>query len=181
MSDTPENSRSEAASFLQRWSQRKRQQQQQTELVPEAHALPAVDPAVKTPVTGQELPDIEMLDENSEISMFMNEAVSEKLQRQVLRKIFHMEKFNVCDGLDDYAEDYSCFEPLGDVVTAFQRLQTEREELARKAGGEEASSAGLDDTQQSTTEPHVDSDETSTGVTLTVDENDADGGKKHEG
>lgn len=50
-----------------------------------------------------------------------------------LRKLFHMDKFNVCDGLDDYAEDYTRFEPLGEMITAHQRLREERESLNRLA------------------------------------------------
>jgi hypothetical protein len=79
-------------------------------------------------VTGKTLPSIDSLDENSELSMFLSDKVSESIKRQALRKIFHMDKFNVCDGLDDYAEDYTGFEALGDVMTAHQRLRLEREQ-----------------------------------------------------
>ncbi|MDY6980641.1 MAG: hypothetical protein SV201_12215, partial [Pseudomonadota bacterium] len=42
-----------------------------------------------------------------------------------------------CDGLDDYAEDYTLFEPLGNTITAHQRLQKEREAINRLVNDEQ--------------------------------------------
>ena len=49
-----------------------------------------------------------------------------------LRKLFHLPQFNFRDGLDDYAEDYTNFEPLGDIITADMRHRMERELKALK-------------------------------------------------
>ncbi len=57
--------------------------------------------------------------------------VSEKLRKVALRKLFHGAAFNVRDGLCEYDEDYTSFEPLGDIVTADMRHQQEM--LERKA------------------------------------------------
>ena len=45
--------------------------------------------------------------------------------------MFHGAGFNIRDGLDDYDEDFTYFEPLGDIVTADMRHREEM--LARKA------------------------------------------------
>ena len=42
-------------------------------------------------------------------------SVSDELRRSALRKLFGLPRFNFCDGLDDYAEDFTRFEPLGDL------------------------------------------------------------------
>jgi hypothetical protein len=77
-----------------------------------------------------------MLDEHSNLGAYFAEGVSESLRRSALRKIFHLQKYNVCDGLDDYAEDYTHFQPLGDIMTADLRLRLEREQLKRALGSE---------------------------------------------
>jgi hypothetical protein len=116
--------------FLQRWSQHKQQQGEKAEYPDSQNAAPDSTPVTRDNATSeQELPSVDSLDENSEVSMFFSEGVSETIKRQALRKLFHMKKFNVCDGLDDYAEDYTGFQSLGDVVTAHQRLSEKKEKL----------------------------------------------------
>ncbi len=72
------------------------------------------------------MPAISSLDETSDYSGFLSEKVSEALRRQALRKLFHSQCFNVCDGLDDYAEDFVSFAKLGEIVTSDMRHQLER-------------------------------------------------------
>lgn len=148
MSDSTNSRDSQAPSFLQRWSRRKQEQAQQsgTGKLPAEHIVP--EPATQ-PAPPQAIPDVATLDENSEVSMFFTDKVSETLKRKALRKLFHMDKFNVCDGLDDYAEDYTLFEPLGDVLTAHQRLREESESLNRLAGDE------VEDTENQTSPEDV--------------------------
>lgn len=125
--------------FLQRWSQRKRQQSETAEPQDSQNVSlsPESAPALKdNAVSEQELPSLDSLDENSEVSMFFSEGVSDTIKRQALRKLFHMDKFNVCDGLDDYAEDYTGFQSLGNVVTAYQRLREEHEKLKQAVSGD---------------------------------------------
>ncbi len=78
-----------------------------------------------------DLPDLDELGEDSDYSMFMAKGVSREKRQAALRKLFHSPKFNVTDGLDDYCEDFTKFEPLGGIVTAEMRHHAER--LARKA------------------------------------------------
>lgn len=50
------------------------------------------------------------------------------MRQQALRELFHSPKFNVRDGLDDYAGDYNAYTPLGtDIVTADRRHRLERQ------------------------------------------------------
>ena len=115
--------------FLQRWSRRKREAGQgiDDEVVAEsppgaaeAGAEPAQPPVVP------ELPDIDSLGQDSDYSAFMAPGVDGSLRRQALRKLFSSPKFNVCDGLDDYCEDFTRWTPLGDIVTADMRHHLER-------------------------------------------------------
>jgi hypothetical protein len=83
---------------------------------------------------------VESMTENSDFSKFMSPGVSDELRNLALRKMFHAPIFNIRDGLDEYDEDYTTFEKLGDIVTADmrhqmeleaeQKLQAEAEEMA---------------------------------------------------
>jgi len=140
MSDNSDTKKTDPT-FLQRWSQRKQQENEKSESRG-SHTEVVADAVPNSNVVNeQDLPPLESLDENSEVSMFFSDGVSETIKRQALRKLFHMDKFNVIDGLDDYAEDYTSFQPLGDVITAHQRLREEKEKLRQ---------AMLDDNQEST-------------------------------
>jgi hypothetical protein len=75
------------------------------------------------------MPPLESLDEHSDYRGFLSPKVSEELRRSALRKLFRQARFNVCDGLDDYAEDFTSFQPLGDVVTQEMRRLLERERV----------------------------------------------------
>lgn len=141
--------------FMSRWSRLKARSREQA--APDAAPVAAPDAeagaappqaaegtppqAAPQPTAGQppELPDIDLLDEDSDYSAFLAEGVDATLRRKALRKLFHSPKFNVLDGLDDYMGDYTQFEPLGSIVTADMRHQIERAaRLAEQALGEEA-------------------------------------------
>jgi len=72
------------------------------------------------------MPPLDSLSAESDFSAFLSPRVSESLRRLALRKLFHGDSFNVCDGLDDYAEDFTRFSGLGSVVTADMRHQLQR-------------------------------------------------------
>jgi len=103
--------------------------------------------AIPVPLTDDDMPAIETLDEGSDFSGFMSPGVSEKLRKIALRKLFTGAGFNVRDGLDDYDDDFTSFEPLGDLVTcdmkhraemqAEKKAKEEQEELERLAAGED--------------------------------------------
>ena len=146
---------SDAEDFINRWSRRKAE----AEAVAEARTGADVEPAVMDEddeaapessepapcLTDEDMPPIETLDENADLSGFLSPGVSENLRRAALRKVFRSPKFNVCDGLDNYAGDYTNFPPLGDIITADMRHHMARalERLADE-GEEEEEEEGVD-------------------------------------
>ena len=139
---------------LRRWSRRKREAVREREAADEARrrdpsrapseaVQDAREPAGDAPApaaveekdpTDEDMPPIDSLDENSDYSGFLSPGVSEGLRRRALRKLFMSAVFNVRDGLDDYDEDFTNFEALGDIVTSDMRHQAEAEsERARRA------------------------------------------------
>jgi hypothetical protein len=120
--------------FYRRWSERKLA----------SHQAP-VEPVEKHDVVEQpqppgdeDMPPLESLDESSDYSGFLSPRVSEELRQLALRKLFFGSAFNVCDGLDDYAEDFTSFEKLGDLMTADLRHRLEREARREQAADEQA-------------------------------------------
>jgi len=91
--------------FLSRWSRRKRAS---------ADAAPAPKLPAQAEGPPPELPPIDSLTPESDFSAFMHKQVDEKLRRAALAKLFSDPAFNVVDGLDDYAEDYTQLETLAD-------------------------------------------------------------------
>jgi hypothetical protein len=73
-----------------------------------------------------DMPPIESLDEDSDYSGFMSPNVSDELRNLALRKLFRGGAFNERDGLDDYDDDFTSFQKLGDVITAEMRHQMAR-------------------------------------------------------
>ena len=95
---------------------------------------PAADDASRREPTDVDIPALDVIDDSTDMSGFFSSKVSEGLKRAALRKFFHSPAFNVVDGLDDYAEDFTSFAPLGDLVTADMRHRMDQEaERAREA------------------------------------------------
>lgn len=121
---------------------------------------PAVagNPDAAGAVDARPIPSVDSLDEHSDFSRFLAPDVSADLQRLALRKLFRLPGLVVRDGLDDYDDDYTAFEPLGDIVTADMRHQMELAEAARQ-GDEAAGTMGpgvdpaLDETAGADAEP----------------------------
>jgi hypothetical protein len=128
--DSPQEAVRSEGSFYRRWSEKKQASRQlpveQHEVV-EEEQLPS----------DEDMPPLESLDENSDYSGFFSPKVSDQLRQLALRKLFHSAAFNVCDGLDDYAEDFTTFEKLGDVMTADLRHRLEQQALKQKEEEEE--------------------------------------------
>ena len=120
--------------FLARWSRLKTTANRDGETIAsdESSAAPAVADESDAEETGApeltdaDMPPVETLHGESDVSGFLSKGVSEGLRRAALRKLFHSPKFNVCDGLDDYCEDFTNFAPLGATITADMRHHMER-------------------------------------------------------
>ena len=129
---------------LQRWARRRREVAREEEALAEARRGVAPEDRTEVPepgadatepagvedrvLTDEDMPSLAILDENSDYSGFLSPGVSERLRRRALRKLFASAVFNVPDGLDDYDDDFTNFEALGDIVTSDMRHQAEVEE-----------------------------------------------------
>jgi len=106
---------------------------------------------LQEPVLGDaDMEPVESLTENSDFSRFMSPGVSDELRNLALRKMFQAPLFNIRDGLDEYDEDYTTFEKLGDIITADMRHQMEVEaeeklNMEAKAISEEESSSDTEE------------------------------------
>lgn len=85
------------------------------------------EPEIQEFKTDEDMPPVEELTEDSNFSDFLSPKVSDALRKQALRKLFHLPFLNVVDGLDDYAEDYTKFAPLGDIIPHEMKRMLERE------------------------------------------------------
>jgi len=129
--------------FVSRWSRRKTASQVPPEPVaPQATTPASLPPQAETdiaPPTDADMPPLDSLGEDSDYSGFMSPKVSEELRSLALRKLFHLPQFNVTDGLNDYDEDYTRFEKLGNVLThEMRRLRALEKKLERAAGEKRA-------------------------------------------
>ena len=160
-------------SRLSRWSRRKQQSAETTReedlaLQLEEQNLAEVDnpgavadqdqqetEAEEPILTDADMPAIESLSEDSNFGQFMSSGVSDELRNLALRKMYKAPFFNIRDGLDEYDEDFTSFEKLGDIVTADMRHQMEIEarkklEAEAKEIAEAASNADAEDDKMST-------------------------------
>ncbi len=139
-------SRVDQEGLLSRWSRRKLQSPDETaeedrqlevsDDKPVTEEAAAVEEAEQPVLTDADMPPIESLNEDSDFSMFMSSGVSDKLRNLALRKMFHVPAFNIRDGLDEYDEDFTSFEALGDIVTCDMKHQIEM--LEKKKAEQEA-------------------------------------------
>ena len=85
-------------------------------------------------LSDEDMPELATLTSQSDVSMFFNKGVSNALRSAALKTLFQLPKYNIRDGLNDYDEDYTYFEPLGDTVTCDMKFHKERKEReAREA------------------------------------------------
>ena len=123
----------ESDGFLSRWSRRKLGREFEPERVevlpvesvaaehaPVVEAEPEpVDPRTGKPMselTDEDMPDIESLDTESDLRCFMSGKVSQALRMKALTKVFHSPKYNQICLCAEYADDYTNFLPMGDIV-----------------------------------------------------------------
>ncbi len=150
----------EGDAFLSRWARRKRAaragrdpeaQEPETPVDGEmfAKAAPTVgdeplsgDDHQPVELTDEDMPAVDAIDENTDMSGFFSPKVTEAVKKAALRKFFHSPAFNIVDGLDDYDEDFRNFAALGDIITSDMRSQMEREaERARERQAGDAQAA----------------------------------------
>jgi hypothetical protein len=93
------------------------------------------------PLTDADMPDLDSLGEDSDFTGFMSPGVSDELRNLALRKLFHAPVFNIRDGLDEYDEDYTSFEKLGDIVTCDMKHQIEVQERKLREAQEQEEQA----------------------------------------
>jgi hypothetical protein len=132
-------------SALSRWSRRKTESKDPVAPAvltlenDDQNSIAVTEPEQAPELTDADMPDIETLTEESDFSGFMSSGVSDDLRNLALRKLFKSSVFNIRDGLDEYDEDYTEFEKLGDIVTCDMKHQIEmqeqklREKLAAEA------------------------------------------------
>ncbi len=85
-------------------------------------------------LTDGDMPILDSIDENTDMSGFFSPKVTRAVKKAALKKFFHSPVFNIVDGLDDYDDDFRNFEALGDIITSDMRGMMEREaERAREA------------------------------------------------
>lgn len=145
-------------SRLARWSRRKAQQRSQAPVVPqsplsdedlasdstEVVAVDAIEDEAELPVlTDADMPPVESLHADSDFSGFLSPGVSEELRKLALRKMFALPSFQVRDGLDDYDDDFTVFEPLGDTVTNDPWTHRQKRLAEEKAAAEKAEAERL--------------------------------------
>lgn len=155
----------EGDAFLTRWARRKRVARGGGDPDGSPAGAPAADmtpePADALPVdeqTGElvdeDMPPLEAIDEDTDMSGFFSPKVSQAVKKAALRKFFHSPTFNIVDGLDDYDDDFRNFEALGDIITSDMRGQMEREaEKAKEALAKDADAASAQDTPVEEDEP----------------------------
>ncbi|MDH3438045.1 MAG: DUF3306 domain-containing protein [Betaproteobacteria bacterium] len=128
--------------FLSRWLRLKQEVREKP-----AQNVPAkADDAQPAP----ELPPVDQLNYDSDFKAFMDKRVDAGLRRIALKKLFSDPRFNVTDGLDDYAEDFSVLEDLSKAVV--DKLQHARRTL-HGPGPEEREHAETPRVEQAATEP----------------------------
>lgn len=201
--EAPTESESSGEGFLSRWSRRKNNGDPQATddaTNPAASELssgiePSEEPNVTASteqdhatadveeeplLTDEDMPAIETITSKSDMSMFFNRGVSRELRKAALKHLFGLPALNITDGLNDYDEDYTTFEPLGDIVTSDMRFHAERkarlaeEEEARKLAEAAESEEDSDETEASSKEVEQEPDAEVIAAEDTADNTDSD-------
>ncbi|MFK7965823.1 MAG: DUF3306 domain-containing protein [Burkholderiaceae bacterium] len=165
------------ANFLGRWARRKSQAATEKaggtveNELPSEHMTVDSDAGATSPESVPEktdlpapVPSLETLDEHSDYARFMAKDVTHDLRRLALRKLFKAPVFGIRDGLDDYDEDFTTFEKLGDIVTADMKFHKERLETEAAKEEEERARLALAQTETDDVHESTDSDEATAGT-----------------
>ena len=175
----PEDTNAEEG-FVSRWSRRKGQAKPDQSPPAQEQVQPDTndDLSEQEPVKRDEdMPPVDSIDDNSDVSDFFSPGVSESLRKAALRKFFHSPAFNIVDGLDDYDDDFTNFKALGDIVTADMRHRMEVEkEREREKAESQLVDEGQEEPVESIAADELDEAEADdeTGVTRSEVDGDAD-------
>jgi hypothetical protein len=100
-------------------------------------------------LTDADMPDITVLNDESDFSQFMSTGVSDALRNKALQKLFHGAAYNIRDGLDEYDGDYTHFEKLDPAtITSDMRHRMEMEAEKLKEQLEAEAQAVIEDKQE---------------------------------
>ncbi|WP_426416350.1 DUF3306 domain-containing protein [Aestuariirhabdus sp. LZHN29] len=122
--------------FASRWSRRKLQAENETtppateetaNTEIESQPLSTGEEQPPAPKTDADMPELASLNNDANYSGFLSEGVSEELRTKALKQLFHLSHFNITDNLDDYDDDYSVFEPLGETVSEHLKQWIDRD------------------------------------------------------
>lgn len=107
----------------------------------------------------EDMPPLDTIDQGGSVADFFSSRVSPALRRAALRRLFGQSTLPVGDDLDDYAEDYTKFTKLGDIVTSDMRHRMEvvRQRLLERnpESGQAEPGEGDDRDVASATEPET--------------------------
>lgn len=70
----------------------------------------------RSELSDEDMPDVDSLKPDADVSMFFGGQVSQSLRMRALAKVFSNPKYNVWCECAEYAEDYNAFLPMGDIV-----------------------------------------------------------------
>ncbi len=83
---------------------------------PPAEAIDAYSGKPFSELTDEDMPDVDSLTADSDLRGFMSGKVSQALRNKALSKVFHSAKYNKFCICAEYADDYTNFLPMGDIV-----------------------------------------------------------------
>lgn len=135
VTSTSDTAQTDGEDFLHRWSRRKTAAARGVPEVDESRGAAAevepetadepVDPGDRIDartgkryddLTDDDMPDPETLNESSDLRMFLARNVSPAVRMKALTRVFHSATYNQICICAEYAEDYTNFEPLGDII-----------------------------------------------------------------
>lgn len=127
-----------AQGFAARWSKRKHAARAVRTTEPPAADTPIAEasPTAPAPILAdKDMPPIESITGNSDVSGFFSPGVTEELRRLALRKLFHTPEFNTRCPLDSEFYDCTKLTDMGSIITHEMRdaMQREAEEIVGAA------------------------------------------------
>lgn len=149
------------------------------ENITDGNLVDSVDEQEPALLSDEDMPALETLTAKSDMSDFFNKGVSDAVRRAAFRHVFSLPVYNIRDGLNDYDDDYTKFEPLGDTITSDMKWHKARKEreaaeaeerrlLAEREAEEEA--RALEDQEIETEQESLESEESQEAI-----DDDADG------